>query len=68
MGVSGGNDSQKKFKKQEHKRERRAVNQSENKEISPKKFGNEWDSPRDGKTWFGRCKNWPLEYNKWMRK
>lgn len=79
--MAGNNPAQKKFKQQEHKRERRAVNQIVNKEyceskIHPKQFGNEWSSPRDGKTWFGGCDNrkpsqhinWHLEYKKWMRK
>lgn len=71
MGVAGGSTAQKKFKQQEHKRERRAANQALDKEslASPKKFGNEWDSPRDGKMWFGNCKTkWPLDYLKWLRK
>ena len=80
MGISGGNSCQKYFKKQEHSRERTLVHQQLNKLDcdlpSPKQFGNEWDSPRDGKMWFGNCKykqaslfiNWPEEYKKWMRK
>jgi len=74
MGISGGSTPQKKFKKQEHQRERTAVrcliNSEEYENIpSQKKFGNEWDSPRDGKMWFGKWKErWPEDYPKWMRK
>lgn len=72
MGISGG--AQKKFKQQEHKRERTLVNSLLHSDItelviSNKKFGNEWASPRDGKTYFGTLKNkWPEDYSKWMRK
>lgn len=49
--------SNKVFKKNEHRRERRLVNVLLHigEETMPhhKKFGNEWDSPRDGKMWFG---------------
>ncbi len=76
MGITGGSSVQKKFKQQEHKRERKLVKQSLENPPHPKQFGNEWDSPRDGKLWFGNCKykqagldiNWPEEYKKWMRK
>lgn len=51
---------QKRFKQQEHRRERRAVRVAlhTGQEIMPhhKKYGNEWDSPRDGKYWFGYLK------------
>lgn len=70
MGNAGGSSAQKKFKQQEHQRERTAVrcliNSEEHEMPSQKKFGNEWDSPRDGKMWFGNCKErWPEEYIKW---
>ena len=50
--------SNKGFKQQEHRRERRTVKQIltydyENDLPHPKAYGNEWDSPRDGKGWFG---------------
>lgn len=52
--------SNKRFKQNEHRRERRAVNilLHTGKEIMPplKKYGNEWASPRDGKTYFGDMK------------
>lgn len=63
MGISGGYVHQKEFKQKEHRKERHAVRQAlvSDKEIpSPKQFGNEWDSPRDGKAWF--------KDNKWLRK
>ena len=52
-------ESNKKFKQQEHRRERRAVRQGLLKCLEdeylphPKHYGNEWSSPRDGKMWFG---------------
>lgn len=66
MGVGGTCTAQKKFKQKEHRKERRAVNQAVDLENipHPKEFGNEWASPRDGKLYFGNCK----EYKKWMRK
>lgn len=54
---------QKKFKQLEHRRERRAVKQCDFlSEVfpHPKQFGNEWDSPRDGKYRFIDTK--------WLRK
>ena len=74
MGVAGNSPAQKKFKQQEHQRERtnvRCLLDNEEFENMPnkKKFGNEWSSPRDGKMWFGKCINtWPDDYPKWMRK
>lgn len=47
--------SNKEFKKQEHRRERRAakVALKQGKELPhPKEFNNEWNSPRDGKTYW----------------
>lgn len=47
----------KQFKKQEHSRERHEVKQTLRQYLDdtvlphPKKYGNEWASPRDGK-WF----------------
>lgn len=56
-GICGTRESNKQFKVQEHRRERRAVKQRlqvEQEEMPhPKEYGNEWDSPRDGKMWFG---------------
>ena len=52
-------ESAKKFKVLEHRRERRKARQAlQNapEEVfppHPKEYGNEWDSPRDGKHWFG---------------
>lgn len=58
MGWAGGTTAQKAFKKQEHQRERSIVKdllKVGNYDIlpHPKQFGNEWDSPRDGKGYFG---------------
>jgi hypothetical protein len=48
-------ESEKKFKQQEHQRERTAVRAalSEDKEIlpHPKEYGNPWSGPKDGKQW-----------------
>ncbi len=33
----------------------------------PKEYGNEWASPRDGKSWHGHLENHP-DFKKWMRK
>lgn len=69
LGMSAG--SQKRFRQQEHQRERTLVrsllNKSEYVNLpSPKQFGDEWVSPRDGKMWCGRCSL--QELKKWMRK
>jgi len=57
-------ESNKPFKQQEHRRERCTVKTMlhmgyEDWQLPhPKKYGNEWASPRDGKTYFGdmlRC-------------
>lgn len=55
MGIAG-TKSQKEFKKKEHRKERKTVN---NKLVSgywdlpdPREYGNEWASPRDGKIHF----------------
>lgn len=51
--------SNKSFKQAEHRRERHAVKQQlhcgydEYELVHPRKYGNEWDSPRDGKMYFG---------------
>lgn len=54
-------ETEKKFKQQEHQRERSAVRDALNsgKEIlpHPKEYGDPWDGPKDGKrdwesTWF----------------
>lgn len=73
MGVAGNSPAQKRFKQQEHQRERALVRTLINKidELpdTRKLFGNEWSSPRDGKMWFGKCiTKWPDDYPKWMRK
>lgn len=48
--------SDKPFKKAEHQRERSAVKKAlaQRKELlpHPKKFGNPWASPKDGRKWF----------------
>lgn len=52
---------QKKFKKYEHKAERKKVKMllriGEEELPHPKEYGNEWSSPRDGKSYFGNLKN-----------
>lgn len=57
VGVAGGSD--KKFKINAHRRERRAVKvsiETGNEPPNPKEFGNPWDSQKDGKMWIGsRC-------------
>ena len=55
IGGWGSTTAQKKFKQQEHRRERAAIRSSILNDIlpHPKQFGNEWNSPRDGKGWFG---------------
>lgn len=63
-------DSDKPFKVQEHKRERRTVKHHLTKDqdydsmVLPdqERFGNEWNAPKDGKSWTDRPKD------KWMRK
>lgn len=63
-------DSDKPFKVQEHKRERRTVKHHLTKDqdydsmVLPDKerFGNEWNAPKDGKCWRDNPKD------KWMRK
>jgi hypothetical protein len=69
MGIATSS-CQKKFKQQEHQKERASIrSKGFEEEMSTKKFGNEWDSPRDGKMWFGHCAHtWPVDYPKWMRK
>lgn len=47
-------DSDKPFKKAEHKRARRAVNARDLSTDDPpaeKQFGNPWGAPKDGKQW-----------------
>ena len=71
IGLTGNRSpGQKLFKKQEHSRERSAIKQKlkqgEYENLpSPKQFGNEWDSPRDGKTYFG---NGPTLQFYWISK
>lgn len=63
-------DSDKPFKVQEHKRERRTVKHHLTKTgdydsmvLSDKEqYGNDWESPKDGKCWRDNPKD------KWMRK
>lgn len=56
-----GCESNKPFKQQEHRRERATVKTMlrmgyEDWQLPhPKKYGNEWASPRDGKTYIGDC-------------
>lgn len=57
MGFASSTN-QKQFKQAEHSRERSAVRnllKTGQYEVlpHPKKYGNEWDSPRDGKQYFG---------------
>jgi len=66
----GCSRSNKKFKQQEHRRERRAVEVSllvgEEEMPHPKRYGNEWASPRDGKMWFGDYKHGrPIYWSFW---
>lgn len=64
-GVASNSD--KPFKLVEHRRERRAVRIAlwigEEPLPHPKKYGNPWSAPKDGKRWFNPAK-WP----KGMRK
>ncbi len=57
---STSNKGQKKFRSQENRAKRRAVSRllHTGREIMPheKEYGNEWDSPRDGKHWYGEGK------------
>lgn len=66
-------ESNKKFKIYEHQRERATVKKSlivalrkgtEEEYLGPhpKKYGNEWASPRDGKGYFGEMKYRPCPY------
>ncbi len=65
---------QKKFKRQEHKRERSKVRdmlkQGKYDVLpSPKQYGNEWASPRDGKFYFGTLlSKWYNDFIRYMRK
>lgn len=74
--------SNKRFKKHEHGAERSKVKcllkQDREDLPHPKEYGNEWNSPRDGKVWFGypsvyylysySLKEWIQDFKKWMRK
>lgn len=63
-------ESDKPFKVKEHRRERRVVKQDltstddyDNLALPDKKqYGNDWESPKDGKRWIKKPKE------KWMRK
>lgn len=62
IGIAGS-VGQHIFKKHESRAKRHRVRQyltSENYDKLPhdKEYGNEWSSPRDGKTWFGYDKQW----------
>lgn len=52
-------ETEKKFKQQEHQRERKRVNDAlkvdPEKEVlpAPKEFGNPWAGPKDGKHYLG---------------
>lgn len=55
-------ESDKAFKKAEHKRARRALNASDLAVDEPppaKAFGNPWGAPKDGKQWID-AKVWPI--------
>ncbi len=59
-------ESDKRFKKAEHKRERRALNAVDlTKEEPPaeKAFGNPWSAPKDGKRWTDP-NDWPRIWRK----
>lgn len=57
MGIAGTRKgAQKQFRKQEHRRHRKKVNDllsiGEYELLPhPREYGNEWASPRDGKQW-----------------
>lgn len=59
---TGGQTRMKWWKRKEHKRYRAYVRDKLNKghyetiQRFKGQFGNEWDSPRDGKMWFGELK------------
>ena len=57
-------DSDKPFKKAEHRRERRAVSVALRIGEEPPAviYGQPWRAPKDGKQW------WPDHDAKWMRK
>lgn len=57
-------DSDKPYKVQEHRRERRAVAASlrRGEEPTPAVYGNPWKAPKDGKQF------WPEHDARWMRK
>ncbi len=62
--------AQKKFKRSEHRRERSKVkqvliNEQYDELPHPKKYGNEWASPRDGKGYFQIDRK---ELKKYLRK
>ena len=61
--------AQKKFRSQENRKQRRRVRVELYVRLDdsllpdPKRYGNEWASPRDGK-----CFSWDILNTKWMRK
>lgn len=63
-----GSKSNKKFKRQEHQKERHLVKQKLREERfdelpDPKEFGNEWASPRDGKRyWLKPEKDYRIDF------
>lgn len=72
------NCGQKLFRSQQNSKERKRVKQllavGKYEDLPhPKKYGNEWDSPRDGKRWFGNLEHhkdpeWREYYKELMRK
>jgi hypothetical protein len=51
-------ESDKPYKKQEHGRERSRVKQAVNTDMpipDPKKFGNRWGGPKDGKQYWSKA-------------
>ena len=59
-------ESDKLYKRQEHRRERRAVAQAlstGDDPPGPKTFGDPWNSDKDGKQWFD-----PERHPKYLRK
>lgn len=75
MGMTSGG-GQKRFKQDAHRSERAKVKillstEQYDSLPDPKTYGNEWDSPRDGKQYFGLSRTdpeWAEFFDEWMRK
>lgn len=66
IGGNAKKNSDKHYKKAEHKRARRATNAldlSDDEPPAEKSFGNPWGAPKDGKRWYD-----PKRFPKIMRK